>query len=565
MPKNHKKFHSTNGLRRILIVDDEMVNREILGAMLQDEYELLFACDGAEALRVMRENKDTLSLVLLDILMPVMSGKEVLKAVREDDAISHIPVIVITSEQDAEVESLKLGAIDFLPKPYPAVDVVKARVLRTIELSEDRDIIRSTERDALTGLYNREYFYRYAEQYDQYHRETPMDAIVLDINHFHMVNERYGKPYGDQVLRRIGEKLREMLSDSGGIVCRRGGDTFMAYCPHREDYQEILYSATAGLAEEGQTNSRVRLRMGVYSYVDKSIDIERRFDRAKMASDTVRGSFTRTIGVYDGALHEKQLFAEQLIEDFPTALAENQFVVFYQPKIDLADKHINGAEALARWVRHKTIVPPMDFIPVLEREGSICELDFYVFETACNDIHEWIKAGIEPVRISSNFSKLHLRNEDFADRILGILHKYELDGKYIEVELTEVSDFDDTIAMKKFIDIMRQNDIGVAIDDFGTGYSTLNVLKDYNISVVKIDKSLLNNIGKTNSHDEVILRNVVKMARELSKDVIAEGVESQEQADYLKGINCRSAQGFLFDKPLVRDDFQKRLTGEVVY
>ena len=167
--------------------------------------------------------------------------------------------------------------------------------------------------------------------------------------------------------------------------------------------------------------------------------------------------------------------------------------------------------------------------------------------------------------ISSNFSKLHLRNENFADRILEILRKYEIEGKYIEVELTEVSDFDDTIAMQKFINIMRKNGIGVAIDDFGTGYSTLNVLKDYNVSVVKIDKSLLNNIGKANSNDEVILRNVVKMAQELDKDVIAEGVETQEQADYLKGINCKNAQGFLFDKPLVRDDFLKRLTGDHTY
>ena len=330
MPRNHEKFYSSNGLRRILIVDDEMINREILGMMLQDEYELLFACDGAEALRVMRENKDTLSLVLMDILMPVMSGMEVLRALREDDSLSRIPVIVVTSEQDAEVESLQLGAIDFLPKPYPAVDVVKARVLRTIELYEDRDIIQYTERDALTGLYNREYFYRYAEQYDQFHRDTPMDAVMLDVNHFHMVNERYGKLYGDEVLRRIGEKIRDALQDSGGIACRREADTFMAYCPHREDYQEILDSTAADLAEDGQANGRVRLRMGVYSHVDKSIDIERRFDRAKMASDTVRGSFTRNIGVYDGTLHEKQLYAEQLIEDFPTALAENQFMVFWK-------------------------------------------------------------------------------------------------------------------------------------------------------------------------------------------------------------------------------------------
>ena len=152
-----------------------------------------------------------------------------------------------TSGAETEVESLKLGAIDFLPKPYPAVDVVHARVLRTIELFEDRDIIQSTERDELTGLYNREYFYRYAEQFDQYHKDLEMDAILVDVNHFHMINERYGKAYGDEVLRRIGEQLRETVKAAGGIVCRREADTFMVYCPHREDYEEIMEKASVSL------------------------------------------------------------------------------------------------------------------------------------------------------------------------------------------------------------------------------------------------------------------------------------------------------------------------------
>ena len=558
MPKNHKKFHSTNGLRRILIVDDEMVNREILGAMLQDEYELLFACDGVEAIRVMRENKDTLSLVLLDILMPVMSGKEVLKAVREDDAISHIPVIVITSEQDAEVESLKLGAIDFLPKPYPAVDVVKARVLRTIELSEDRDIIQSTERDALTGLYNREYFYRYAEQYDQYHRETPMDAIVLDINHFHMVNERYGKPYGDQVLRRIGEKLREMLSDSGGIVCRRGGDTFMAYCPHREDYQEILYSATAGLAEEGQTNSRVRLRMGVYSYVDKSIDIERRFDRAKMASDTVRGSFTRTIGVYDGALHEKQLFAEQLIEDFPTALAENQFVVFYQPKFDVRPDTpiLSGAEALVRW-KHPTLgfISPGVFIPLFEENGLIQKLDHYVWRETARQIRSWRDSYGYAVPVSVNVSRIDMFDPNMIHTLQSLLEEFDLASEYLHLEVTESAYTQNSGQIVEAVERLRSIGFQIEMDDFGTGYSSLNMISSLPIDVLKLDMQFIRSAFREGGNTKM-LEIVIDIADYLSVPVIAEGVETEEQLDSLKQLGCDLVQGYFFSKPVPAVEFE---------
>lgn len=295
MLKSHERFHSANGKRQILVVDDEIINRERLGQMLQSEYEIVFAENGKEALIKMKAFKDTLSLVLLDILMPVMTGIEVLKEIRSDPDLSRIPVIVITSEQSAEVESLRLGAIDFIPKPYPAIDVVHARVLRTIELSEDRNTIQSTERDALTGLYNREFFYRYGNLYDQFHKDTKMDAVVVNINHFRLINERYGKAYGDDVLRRIGQIVRDMIMDDDGIVSRQEADTFMLYCPHREDYADILGNASAVLGKEAELGNRVRLRMGVYAQVDKSIDIERRFDRAKMAADTVRNNYLRTI------------------------------------------------------------------------------------------------------------------------------------------------------------------------------------------------------------------------------------------------------------------------------
>ncbi|MBQ9155941.1 MAG: response regulator, partial [Eubacterium sp.] len=372
--------------RQILVADDEMINREILGQMLKEDYEVLFASDGAETMEVIRKYQDTLSLVLLDILMPVMTGLDVLKQVKADENLSRIPIIVTTAERKTEVESLQQGAIDFIPKPYPDKDVIQARVRRTIELYEDRDLIQSTERDALTGLYNKEYFYRYAKQFDQYHKDLPMDAIIVDVNHFHMINERNGKAYGDEVLKRIGDQVQDMVEDSGGIVCRREADTFMIYCPSRRDYQEIMDQASIYLQAEDSAENRVRLRMGIYSDVDKEIDMERRFDRAKMAADTVKGIFTKTIAFYDNSLHQKQLYAEQLIEDFPAAIAGSQFQVFYQPKFDVRPDVpvLASAEALVRWIHPKLgMISPGVFIPLFEENGLIQKLDHYVWrETA---------------------------------------------------------------------------------------------------------------------------------------------------------------------------------------
>ena len=419
--------------------------------------------------------------------------------------------------------------------------------------------------DPMTGAYNQAGIFAFTQQFigDNLKDYT---GHFINLKNFRYTNKALGNNMGDLALKMYVKQILLFL-DNTEMIARLGGDNFFVLTK-RSHHQEFINKFTICelTASQGPKPLSIRLqtRIGVY-HIEENVIIGDALNNCAIALQAARIIRTRDVVYFTKEMQIQSIHQREISTEFHNAMRNRELVVFYQPKVSLENNRINGAEALARWVRHKTIIPPMDFIPILEREGTICELDFYVFETACNDISEWLKAGITPVRISSNFSKLHLRNEDFADRILEILHKYEIDGKYIEVELTEVSDFDDTIAMQKFIDIMRKNGIGVAIDDFGTGYSTLNVLKDYNISVVKIDKSLLNNIGKENSNDEIVLRNVVKMARELDKDVIAEGVETQEQADYLKGINCGSAQGFLFDKPLVRDDFLKRLVDGYIY
>jgi len=558
MPKTHDKFHSTNGKRQILICDDEAINREILGSILEDSYELIYAEDGIQAMEMIRENKETLSLILLDILMPFLSGVDILKAVKEEEDLSKIPIIVVTSEQEAEVESLKLGAIDFIPKPYPAPDVIRARVLRTIELHEDTEIIKFTERDELTGLYNKEYFFRYADQFDQFHKTMDMDAIIVDINHFHMINERFGRAYGDEVLARIGQKMKEIVQDGGGITCRREADTFLIYCPHQDDHKEILDSIQIGLSGDELVNDRVRLRMGVYSLVDKEIDIERRFDRAKIACDSVKGNFTKTIGVYDNTLHEKELYAEQLIEDFHTAIDEEQFVVYYQPKFDvrLETPLLASAEALVRWNHPRLgMISPGIFIPLFENNGLIQELDTFVWKKVACQIREWKEKYDYSVPVSVNVSRIDMYDPNLVGILTGIVKENDLTCSELMLEVTESAYTQDAEQIISTINELRDIGFQIEMDDFGTGYSSLNMISTIPIDVLKLDMQFIRNAFKKGGNTRM-LEVIIEIADYLKVPVIAEGVETEEQLDALKTLGCDLVQGYFFSKPVPSDEFE---------
>ena len=558
MIKNHDNFYAARGRRLILVADDEMINREILGEILKEDYQVLYAADGEETLDMIRRYKDTLSLVLLDILMPGMTGLEVLEIVRNDPLLSRIPIIVLTAEKSMEVESLRLGAADFIPKPYPAVDVILARVRRTIELSEDRDIIQSTERDVLTGLYNKEFFYRYAVQLDQFNQDQAMDAVIIDVNHFRMVNERYGRAYGDQVLRKIGKGLEKIAGDSKGIACRREADSFMIYCPHRDDYEEIMDRAQVRLAEEDSSDNRIRLRFGVYSHVDKELDIERRFDRAKMAADTVKGSFAKTIGVYDNKLHEKQLFAEQLIEDFPAAIREKQFQVYYQPKFDVRPDTpiLSSAEALVRWFHPDLgMISPGIFIPLFEENGLIQQLDHYVWKETARQIRTWKDELNYSVPISVNVSRIDMYDPRLADTLQEIIDSQKLSGKDFLLELTESAYTQDSEQIIKTAQRLRTMGFQIEMDDFGTGYSSLNMLSSLPIDALKLDMQFIRNAFKEGG-DTHMLEVIIGIADFLSVPVIAEGVETEDQLHALKSLGCDIVQGYFFSKPVPPADFE---------
>ena len=210
----------------------------------------------------------------------------------------------------------------------------------------------------------------------------------------------------------------------------------------------------------------------------------------------------------------------------------------------------------------------MEYIPVLEHEGSIGRLDLYVFEKVCEDINRWLSMGLAPVRVSVNFSKLHLQNNDLSRQVMEIIQKYNIDPKYIEIELTEMTGAEDFTALNAFVQKMKSVGIATSIDDFGTGYSSLNLLKDLDVDVIKLDKSFFTNIGDQDrgaSTDRTVVKNIVRMVNELEMETVSEGVETHTQAEFLREISCNTAQGFLFDRPLPRDEYEKRLSDSEHY
>ena len=550
-------FLTSYGKRLVLVADDEPVNREILSSVLKDRYDVLFAEDGRKALELIEEHRNVLSLVLLDILMPELSGKEVLSALRSDARYRYLPVIVLTSDEDSEVECLNLGASDFITKPYPKADIILARIQRIIELSEDRRIISSTERDQITGLYTRDYFYRYAEDFDVHHRDVEMDAIIVDISHFRMINERFGSRYGDQLLGRVGRRLREVIDEGRGIVCRREADVFLIYCEHGMDYAHILeYASQAGEGDEKEC--RIRLRMGVYARVDKKLDLPRRFDRAQIAAESLRSSVTNVIGMYDDAMHEKELFETQLVEEFDQAVREEQFAVYFQPKFDIRTSVpvLSSAEALVRWVHPELgLIPPFRFIPLFEETGLIQTLDHYIWTHTARKIREWKDRLGFCVPVSVNVSRIDMYDPHFVDTILEIVKENGLEPAELLLEITESAYTEDSGQIIEVVNQLRNLGFRIEMDDFGTGYSSLNMISELPIDALKLDMQFIRNAFGEH-RDTWMLEVIIDIASYMHVPTIAEGVETEEQMLSLRELGCDIVQGYYFSKPVPAEEFE---------
>ncbi len=551
-----KNKNYVNGKRRILVADDELINREMLEAILKDEYEVIKAEDGAIAYELIKDNRNTISLILLDLIMPNLNGMELLSRLKEDTELKSIPVIVLTSDQNSEVESLHKGAADFIPKPYPEPDVIKARVRRLIELSEDRQIISATATDHLTGLFTTEYFYRYAEQWDKYHPDAMMDSLCIDINHFHVINERFGMTEGDHILQILADRLLEAFPPDDCLVCRKTADTFLIYCPHHDDYQNIVNTIDSIVTDIA---AGIKIRIGVYPCCDKNLDIQSRFDRAKIAADKIRNNYTVPVNIFDEGLLESELYAEQLVEEFPAAIEEGQFQVYYQPKFNIVgDKPVlSSAEALVRWFHPEMgMISPGAFIPLFEDNGLITRLDEYVWSSAGKQIADWKKRLGVSVPVSVNLSRAEMYDPSLVSKLDKIIEENGLTTDDLYLEITESAYVRDSSEIVNVVSELQEHGFFIEMDDFGSGYSSLNMISELPIDALKLDMYFIKN-AFSKSHNTKMISIVVDIADYLGVPVIAEGVETEEQYLAIKELGCSVIQGYYFSKPLPASEFEK--------
>lgn len=416
------------------------------------------------------------------------------------------------------------------------------------------------EKDAITGAFNLESLSSYIQMLIQEDTFGDYCGIYFNIKSFKYIVQEVGNVKGNEILTKYVGYLIKKLGKKG-VVARVGGDNFLILV-QEEKCEEILtvlrrIKVTLG-NEEDKQQFNISVHAGVYRI--KSEDtLKRVMDCTMIAYGLARKSDQKDVIFFEEDMFQKDMEKKRLYMMFPQAMKNKEFVVYYQPKVGVQKQNVCGGEALVRWQRESRIIMPGDFIPALEQENYICQLDYYVFNQVCKDIHGWIKKGITPQRISVNFSKKHLYEEAFAEKILKIMDRYKVNSKYIEIELTEMSNVGDFKKMIDFIEVMKGNEIKISVDDFGTGYSALNMLKDLDIDVVKFDKSFVDDLEKGNEKDKIVLENMVRMVNALGMESLAEGVETIRQVSFLQSIGCDVIQGYMYDRPIPKDEFEMRL------
>lgn len=544
---NHKKT--------ILIVEDDALNREILSAILADTYDTVEAENGKEALEILTAHKDEISLILLDLFMPIMDGYSFLDVVSQDKELSLVPVIVTTHDSNniTETDALRHGATDFVPKPYNR-DIILNRVARLIKFRETAAFINQMNTDRLTGLMSKDYFCIKADEIITHNPDKEYVIVCTDIEDFNMYNDLFGYEEGNRLLMKLAEQILEDIQDRG-ICGRLQADKFV--CLVERDFELSRRDKFVERLSKDQifTFKNVRLRWGIYEVDDYDISVETMCDRAQLAVQSIKGIYGRHYHVYDDSLRETLVKEKRITDAMIGALEDEQFVVYLQPKYSLTDNTMNGAEALVRWKHPEWgMIPPGEFIPIFEKNGFIFNLDCYVWEKTCQIISGWIRDGKPVVPVSVNVSRADLYRKNLFSVLSGLVEKYDIPYYLLHLEITESAYANNPYQIMTSVEELRAIGFIIEMDDFGSGYSSLNMLGEMKLDVMKLDMAFVRN-ETSKSVNSSILSNIVTMAHKLHLSVTAEGVETIDQLQRLKAIGCDTAQGYFFSKPVPVEEF----------
>lgn len=378
--------------------------------------------------------------------------------------------------------------------------------------------------------------------------------VQFDVVKFKMINEMYGEQFGDEMLNFFIESL-QVLCSSDQLFVRLTADVFMILVPY-EDRQEILdFIQKVKDALSGYKGIAYQMVFGV-SCIDDVGGVLRKYgDRAAMARQSIKGNALQHVAFYEEKMKDMVYTRKYLEDHMEGALENREFVMYLQPKYNMADNKIVGAEALVRWVKADgRVIPPSEFVPVFEKNGFVTKMDAFIWEEACRLIRNWMDQGKEVLPISVNMSRKHFQSEDYLVTLRRLIDTYRIPKEYLEIEITETIDENET-----HDNIMRLKEDGFTLlmDDFGSGYSSLNVLKDTHFDIIKIDRAFLQDFLGS-ERGQKIVENVIRMTSAIGLPMVAEGVETKEQAESLLQYGCNVAQGFYYARPMTVEDFQKR-------
>ena len=416
--------------------------------------------------------------------------------------------------------------------------------------------------DINTGVANQDSLMYYAVNLIKTGQIDDYTGIFFNIHNFKYVNKVFDYSQGDVILRNYAQMVKSYL-DSDELIARLGGDNFVVICRNENASGFISKIKEVHISHEYRSVRR-EFQLGVTAGIACLEGVAKPREvmaRTSIAYQAARKNGASSIVVYTKEIQKHLMDDQEILVAFPQALAAGEFVVYYQPKVRISDKSIYGAEALVRWVRNGQVVTPARFIPQLEREGSVCRLDYYMLEQVCGFLKSRLDKGQKIVPVSVNFSRRHLEEIDLVERITGTIDRFGIDRSYIEIELTESEDYQNYEIMSSVIERLKERGISTSIDDFGTGFSSLNMIKKVDLDTIKIDKTLIpfDDVNNNKHQDIVMFASIIDLIGRLGKKSVAEGVETNKQLEYLEKLGCDIVQGYVFDKPLPKDEFEQRL------
>ena len=543
--------------RKILVVDDNEISRLTLRETLRDEYEVLEAENGKDALELMHRTHKLLSAVLIDIIMPEMDGYELLKNIRKNAMLRQVPTIVVTGDTaiGTEEKALSLGATDFVTKPYN-IPIVKQRIKNIINLRETSSIINSLQRDRLTGVYDREAFLDKAGSMIAAQGPGYYVLSCLDVDKFKVINEKYGMAKGDEILKFLAETFNKGFSELGGICGRITADVFAVLYPRKFINSNEVENIRRVASTPKLLLRPIVISVGEYVITDIELPVSTMFDRAALAVKTIKGRFDTRTAIFDESMMEQELREQEVADEMGGALKTNQFEAWFQPQYDHSSGALIGAEVLTRWHHlKKGLLMPCDFIPIFERNGFLYEMDKFIWEQVCVTLRRWLDEGNEPLPLSVNVSRYDIIQRDFYETLTRLVKKYNIPTKLLRLELTESAFNYPNDEIVSMAERLAKFGFTIAIDDFGSGYSLLNTLKNVPANILKLDMHFLEDDGTARGRD--IVESVVLMTKSFGMPVIAERVETRQQADFLKSVGCHYVQGYLYARPMPIEEYEE--------